>query len=553
MSKYKLYVLISCILGIIIIVGGFFMLSYARGRLNQSLIDNYAKQELSIVSNISKLLELDISTIQNQLTLMSENPLIADGDTEECTTEIKYNLSQTQSELGNVGRVNKNGVFTCSLNPLLINTRAEKLGPYITDIFNDPAHAPVMSRTIPVPGVKGFAVALHVPVFNEKQEFDGTLGGAIYLSDLQNKYLKDVVFAKRGFVALIDDDGTILYHYKSGLIGTKATSTVFKEILAEVKQDRSGTKQFISTSDGLEKISSYAPVHVVPGRIWVVLATVPISDAQVDLKEIGLDALLTRVWILISFIVIIALVGFMILSQKLVFKPLKEIQEMKSDFVSLVSHQLKTPVAQIKGYVENMLDGLAGRTTKKQREYLGDMLNVANKNSKLIDDLLNISRIERGMLKVEIASQPLNELLEDVISPLRTVAATKGVLLEEKLLDGPVRIEGDPVKTREALRNIIDNAIKFTDAHKKVSISAIVESEYVVVTVADQGQGIDPDVQNELFEKKRVWSGKVKASGAGLGLFLSKQFIELTGGIIDFKTEAGKGTTFVIKLLKSKS
>ncbi len=273
---------------------------------------------------------------------------------------------------------------------------------------------------------------------------------------------------------------------------------------------------------------------------------------QVSLKKYeALDYLVLLFSVLISIYLLLLIISFIIIWRSV--NLMETVSQMKSDFVSLVSHQLKTPVAQIKGFVENMLDGLIGEFTPKQKEYLSYLSNVANKNGQLIDDLLNISRIERGMLKVNIEPLDINSLLDETLSPLRNVAKVKGVVLEERLLGKSVMISGDPVKTREAIRNIVDNAIKFTPASKKVSVSAEDSGNMVVVEVSDQGIGIDPDVQTELFEKNRLYSGKVKASGAGLGLFLSKQFIELSGGIISFKTKLGEGTTFNIKFPKNKN
>ncbi len=265
-------------------------------------------------------------------------------------------------------------------------------------------------------------------------------------------------------------------------------------------------------------------------------------------KASALNELVLLFSVLISIYLIFLIISFIIIWRSVGL--LQRVDEMKSDFVSLVSHQLKTPVAQIKGFVENMLDGLIGEFTPKQKEYLNYLSTVANKNGQLIDDLLDISRIERGMLKVNIEPMDINALLEETLAPLRNVAKNKGVVLEEKLLGKSVTINGDPVKTREAIRNIVDNAIKFTPASKKVSVKATEEGDKVMIEIADEGTGIDQNVRNELFEKNRVWAGKVKASGAGLGLFLSKQFIELTGGIITFTTEVGRGTTFTIKFPK---
>ncbi len=559
MSKYRLYILILSIVGLVIICAAYFTTVAIRARLNDNLVKNYAEQELVIARNVAKTIESEIHATKNQLLLMTFDPMVRSGSTVECLAEIKNNLTVTGSKLGNVGRVGADGNFRCSLNPALVGTQAALLGPYITDIFSDPAHAPVMSRAIKVPGASSYLTALHVPVFTASGEFDGTLGGAVYLNDLEKKYLDEIVFAHRGFVVLVDNDGTILYHKNRELIGAHINSDTFAhvvgdnssyaEMLATVKQGEDGVLEYENITEG-RKVAGFAGAEVLPGRTWLVMVTVPIDDVRTDLNELGVDSLLFQIWLLVASIVIIAEAASIIALQKLVFKPLKQIQEMKSDFVSLASHQLKTPVAQIKGYVANMLDGLTGFINDKQREYLNDMLDVANKNSKLIDDLLNVSRIERGLLKVNIAPLKLDELLNDVVSPLRDVAKKKGVILKENLPKKPIEIIGDQVKTREAIRNIIDNAIKFTEAGKSVSVDFRETSDGAIVTIADEGAGIDPNVQQELFEKNRIWSGKVKASGAGLGLFLSKQFIELTGGTIRFETVQGKGTTFIITFKK---
>ncbi len=225
----------------------------------------------------------------------------------------------------------------------------------------------------------------------------------------------------------------------------------------------------------------------------------------------------------------------------------QKISHMKSDFISLVSHQLKTPVAQIKGFVSNMLDGLTGKLTKKQKEYLYDIMSVADKNSDLIDDLLSISRIERGVIKFDKEKIAVKDMLTQVIDPLRQVAERKHISLKEDFEIQTV-VQIDKIKTIESIRNVLDNAIKFSPADGIITIIAKEEKGFLVVSVADQGSGIDPDVQKELFEKDRVWSGKVKASGSGLGLYLCKQFITLQGGNIDYVTSS-KGTTFFIRIL----
>ncbi len=334
MSKYKTYILITCLCTAIIIAGSYFSAVHIKQRLNDNLVRNYSKQELEIAGNLAKTLESEIQTTKNQLMLMGQDPDIRDGQSKACTAAIRADLAQIDSKLGNVGRVDKDGIFRCSLNPSLIGTEASKLGPYITDIFSDPDHAPVMSRVIKVPGAagSGYLTALHVPVWGKDGQFDGTLGGAIYLSDIQQKYLRDVVFAHRGFVVLIDDDGTVLYHQLQWLIGTNIHSDSFKgviadpspfdEILIDVKAGKSGIRHYQSTTQG-EKIAGYVPVHVLPGRSWAVMVSVPTTDIAVDLEEFGVDVLLTRIWALTALLVLIAAGGFIYFSRKLSVLPPK--------------------------------------------------------------------------------------------------------------------------------------------------------------------------------------------------------------------------------------
>ena len=559
MTQYRLHIATTCALTVLIIVGSYAITTHIRQQLNENLIENYIKEEQRIARSIAHILESEIQSALNQLSIMARDPLIATGNTADCTAEIRDIIKDINPKLGNIGRVDRTGTFKCSLNEALIGRTASDFGSYITEIFSDPAHRPVMSRAVTVPGAEGYITAIHVPVSDKQGAFDGTLGGAIYLQQLEEKYLKDVSFAERGFVALFDDDGTVLYHKHKQLIGTKIGSPAFAaiiedidpfvRILEEVRNGTNGVVRYINLQEG-QKVAAYEPVSVVDGRKWVVFVTVPIADAQRELAAIGVEQLLSYTWQLVALVVLLLGAGFVVLSRHYIFKPLQQIQEMKTGFVSLVSHQLKTPVAQIKGFTENMLEGLTGPLNIRQREYLADMLKVANKNSKLIDDLLDISRLERGMLKVSIEPLMLTELLNEILAPLRAIASNKGVRLEEHIPPSSLRIMGDPVKTREAIRNIVDNAIKFTPKDSTVTVSVTEKPQSVILSVEDHGEGIDPDVQTELFEKNRVWSGKVKASGAGLGLYLSKNFIELSGGTLSYTT--GKdGTTFYITLNKA--
>lgn len=224
----------------------------------------------------------------------------------------------------------------------------------------------------------------------------------------------------------------------------------------------------------------------------------------------------------------------------------RKIEQMKSDFVSMASHQLKTPSAQIKGFIDNMLDGLTGPLNEKQKEYLHDMFGIADRNSKLIDDLLDVSRLERGICVADIRTAQIKEIVELAISPLRKMVHETGITITEHYHQESLYVLADFSKSVEALRNIMHNAIQLTKPSGSVTISMYKEHTHVVVSVKDEGEGLTPENQETLFTRAMILGGRVKASGAGLGLYLAKQFVELQGGTINVQTELGKGTTFYI-------
>jgi PAS domain S-box-containing protein len=225
----------------------------------------------------------------------------------------------------------------------------------------------------------------------------------------------------------------------------------------------------------------------------------------------------------------------------------EKINTMKTTFVSMVSHQLKTPSAQIKGFIENMLDGVTGEINEKQKEYLGFILNIAVSNNRLIEDLLNVSRIERGVLKVDCKTESLKVIVERAWGPLSEVASNRDIQLNDRNLhDAEVLV--DSTKMTEALRNLMDNAIKFSPDKGVVTVSSTIAGGEVLLRVIDQGSGFPDEVLTEVLEGNRVWSGAVTAGGTGVGLYLAKQFIELQKGEIKVSRENNE-THVVIKII----
>jgi PAS domain S-box-containing protein len=226
---------------------------------------------------------------------------------------------------------------------------------------------------------------------------------------------------------------------------------------------------------------------------------------------------------------------------------LKELDKMKSDFVSNVSHELRTPLTSIKGSVDNMLDGLTGLLNEKQVRYLSRIKSNTDRLSRLINDLLDLSRIEAGRVEVRPATLPLTALAEEVTEHLKHLAAGKLIRVEVLSPDPEVTVWADRDKVTQVLVNLIGNAVKFTPQDGKVTV-ALEKSgtDYIRISVADTGPGILPEEKSKIFSKFYQVANidKQKPKGSGLGLAISKALVEMHGGKIWVESEVGKGSTF---------
>jgi len=226
----------------------------------------------------------------------------------------------------------------------------------------------------------------------------------------------------------------------------------------------------------------------------------------------------------------------------------RKIEQAKRDFISLVSHKLKTPVVGIKLGIENMLQGLTGDLTTKQKQYLQEMHEICSRNYRLVSDLLNISRIERGVLPVDIEPIKLREIVDLSLQDYRGSIKKKGLALNLEETDEGVVVLADMDKMVEALSNVINNAVKFTDKGS-ITIKITREGKYGIVEVRDTGTGMPDDVLNNLFTKEKALSGPpTPGGGAGLGLYIAKSFMEVQKGDITATSVVGEGSTFVLRI-----
>jgi PAS domain S-box-containing protein len=230
---------------------------------------------------------------------------------------------------------------------------------------------------------------------------------------------------------------------------------------------------------------------------------------------------------------------------------LKELDRMKSDFVSNVSHELRTPLTAIKGSVDNMLDGITGALNEKQIKYLDRIKSNADRLGRLITDLLDLSKIEAG--KIELKPQRLvaDSVVKDVAEALRSVAAEKLVTLDVISSRDSIPLWADRDKVVQILMNLVGNAIKFTPPQGQIKIAVEEsDSDWVKLSVIDSGPGIPAEEAVKIFDKfyQIERANNPKTKGTGLGLAISKALVEMHGGRIWIESGTDAGSTFSFSL-----
>jgi two-component system, NtrC family, sensor kinase len=221
----------------------------------------------------------------------------------------------------------------------------------------------------------------------------------------------------------------------------------------------------------------------------------------------------------------------------------------KSDFLANMSHELRTPLNAIIGFTQVLQQKLFGAVNDKQEEYLADIHSSANHLLALINDVLDLSKVESGQVELELAPFPLRETLERGVVMVRERAVKNGVELA-LTPDPDVRlVEGDERRIRQVVFNLLSNAVKFTPRGGSVQVSAAQRNGEVLVSVADTGPGIAPEDQQRIFQEfQQTELGAEQREGTGLGLALSRKLVELHGGRIWVESELGKGSTFTFTL-----
>ncbi|HEV7588556.1 MAG TPA: HAMP domain-containing sensor histidine kinase [Longimicrobium sp.] len=230
---------------------------------------------------------------------------------------------------------------------------------------------------------------------------------------------------------------------------------------------------------------------------------------------------------------------------------LAELDRLKAEFVSVASHEIKTPLSVIRGYVSLLIDGIYGAVTEQQKKTLESVSDQVDRLTRLVHRLLDISRFEAGGGRLELRRINVRDFLDELTGGFHVLAFQNGIDFTVHVADdAPVNVEGDPDRLNEVLGNILSNAFKFTGHGGRITLDARRDGAGLAVEVRDTGVGIPSDKLPMIFEKfyQVDNSAQPRSAGSGLGLAIAREIVEAHGGTITAESEAGKGTRFRVTL-----
>ncbi len=223
-----------------------------------------------------------------------------------------------------------------------------------------------------------------------------------------------------------------------------------------------------------------------------------------------------------------------------------ELDQMKTQFLANMSHELRTPLNSIIGFAEMLEDGIIGELNDEQLDVIRDILKSARHLLQLINQILDLSKIAAGKMKLHKTTLDINVLVKDVLGQLQPLLSSKGLRAELNVNSNDTEIFADEIRIKQVLFNLLSNAIKFSHNNSKIEINISKNKNELLIEVKDYGIGIAKDNQQIIFEEfRQVDNSHTRAyQGTGLGLALCKKLIELHGGKIWVESEYGKGSSF---------
>lgn len=387
-------------------------------------------------------------------------------------------------------------------------------------------------------------IALAAPVAIEGEDH-GIIVFEYALKSL-NKWLQNIELGIDGHMFVVDHRGSVAAHprinVKDGLFRGYAFTEPVKQALA----GKLVTTEYEDIYANQEMIATVVPVSI--GRhIWAIVAQQPKQEAFALLNQMKFNlSIAGAILTLFTLIVVIAIASVSAKNVRL-NEELNQINQSLKDFTSIVSHQLKAPITAMRWNLESILDGDYGEISDDLRETIETLYDVNKSNYTLILDILNVSRLDRGVVAVTVKPLPLTDVIDRSIRDYKDAAEKAGLYLKVEGDTSPT-VMVDLEKAAESITNALSNAIKYTPKGG-ITIKCSVKDGMAVIDVIDTGKGMDKEMLANLFSRDGVKKANSGAeSSSGLGLYIAKEFMQKQGGDVTVSSKVGKGSTFTYTL-----
>jgi signal transduction histidine kinase len=427
----------------------------------------------------------------------------------------------------------------------------------------------------------GPTITVSAPVFNRNDVLISVLSGEVSLVNLQN-IVERSRLGSTGYLYIVARDGFLIAHSQTDKLGISslANHSFVKGVINKVPDVADHNRYNSAWNEPVVAAGKY-----LDNLQMGIIAEWPVSEADKVLHTLNYQS------IAFSLIVLAGTVFFSLFMAGRIVKPikalesgtqkiaegkfdepinirtgdeieelgvafnnmtegLKRLQELKNEFVFIAAHELRTPLAGIKGFLALLRDESGPALGADSMSYITRALGAGDRLAKLVDEILEIARSEAGKIKIDVTPQDITESIRTIMVELKSVADQKRISITYDQVTGLPKVMADPAKLKEVITNFISNAVKYNNDGGWIRISHEINGGEVVTHFEDNGFGISEAEQKHLFEKFfRADIGRMKSiEGTGLGLFITKELIEKMGGRVWFKSLEGKGTTFSFSL-----
>ncbi|MCD4842868.1 MAG: sensor histidine kinase [Methanosarcinales archaeon] len=569
--KYNLLtILIICFFAIALII---FLGSRTNEEVQNIVQEQFNEQQLLLARQSTD----GIEEFLNQKTIIIE--ILANEISDKPPDEIVdsfINVYNKTNDIHVIEFINESGIVTLGYpeeNSPLGYDLYEKNDEWVFEKTRDNKETYISNPIFLLEG--GMGVFIWTPIY-EGDEFKGIVLVIIKISDISDRFLKNC--KSQHEVYMIDKRGTILYdssnRYRWGrnyLEKLGNESPRLQQILHQQMNGSEGTGYYLDMNGSEKRLIAYSPIYW-RNQLWSVAVTSQVSEVDTLIKSIYVKHSMfigvSGIFLLLgSFSIILLLTRWNksleleVASKtseitesnellKRANKKLMELDKLKSDFVSMVSHELKTPLTPMKTSAEFLLQN--DPDVNVRREMLELIVRNIDRQTRMVNDMLDISRIESGNMRFRKDMLDIGEIINSAIETIKKQSEEKKINITTDIPTDLLKINADKDKLIQVFINLLSNALKFTPNGGNVEIKANESEKYIEVYVKDDGIGISPDKIDKIFNKFYQIDNTSTRSygGSGLGLVITKSIMKGHGGTIRVESTLGEGSVFILTFLK---